>query len=437
MMPLAFCPILCLAFLFNYTPLQAQSYTSYFYGQPDTVVTPSGGLCLMGGATESDEAMQWFLQRANGGDVLVLRATGGNGYNNYFYQTLGVPINSVETIVFHHASAAYDLYVQRKIAQAEAIWIAGGDQWDYIQYWRNSPVDSLINLKIQQQNLVLGGTSAGMAIQGGVYFSAQNGTVSSAAALANPYDNRVTIDTTAFLHNPFVEEVIMDTHYDNPSREGRQLTFMARMLQDYGFGAAKGIACEEYTAVCIDSNGVARVFGDYPNYDDNAYFLQVNPALSTPLPEQCQANSPLIWNHNGQAVLVYQIKGTSTANNSFDLKDWCTGTGGTWQQWSINSSQTLSKAAAAAPSCFVLNQVALPSTPSIQLYPNPCGEVLHLEAPALKGVTVYNALGGVVWEKELLGATSCSIPTHALPQGCYWIKGQSEGKSFSQAFLKQ
>ena len=52
----------------------------------------------MGGATEDDNAMKWFLQRANGGDVLVLK-TGSNGYNAYFYSELGIPLNSVETIV--------------------------------------------------------------------------------------------------------------------------------------------------------------------------------------------------------------------------------------------------------------------------------------------------------------------------------------------------
>jgi hypothetical protein len=43
--------------------------------------------------------MKWFLQRANGGDILVLRTTGSNGYNSYLYSGLGVTVNSVETIV--------------------------------------------------------------------------------------------------------------------------------------------------------------------------------------------------------------------------------------------------------------------------------------------------------------------------------------------------
>ncbi|HEY1041062.1 MAG TPA: cyanophycinase, partial [Bacteroidia bacterium] len=106
----------------------AQAYTSYFTGNATDIITnPSGGVCLMGGATEHDEAMKWFLLRSNGGDILVLRASGSNGYNNYLYSGLGVTVNSVETIVFNNATAAEDPYVQQKVSQAEAIWFAGGD----------------------------------------------------------------------------------------------------------------------------------------------------------------------------------------------------------------------------------------------------------------------------------------------------------------------
>ncbi|MFN3875490.1 MAG: hypothetical protein ACK4L7_06225 [Flavobacteriales bacterium] len=80
----ALVPILFLASV----PSAAQTYAGYFTGSTtDLVTAPQGGLCLMGGATESDPAMVWFLQRAAGGDVLVLRASGSDGYNDHFYST--------------------------------------------------------------------------------------------------------------------------------------------------------------------------------------------------------------------------------------------------------------------------------------------------------------------------------------------------------------
>ena len=129
----------------------------------------------MGGATEDNNAMRWFLQRANGGDVLVIRASGADGYNAYFYNDLGVAINSVETLVFNNVQAASDPYVLERINRAEAIWIAGGDQNNYVIFWRGTPLAAAINQRIANDQLVIGGTSAGMAILGGVYFSASNG----------------------------------------------------------------------------------------------------------------------------------------------------------------------------------------------------------------------------------------------------------------------
>ena len=133
----------------------------------------------MGGAGENDQAMIWFLQRANGGDVLVLRASGSDGYNDYMYSELGVTVNSVETIVFNDWTAASEPYVLNKIQQAEAIWFAGGDQWDYVSYWRGTGVATGINDAISERGAVVGGISAGMAIMGSIYFTAENGTVTS------------------------------------------------------------------------------------------------------------------------------------------------------------------------------------------------------------------------------------------------------------------
>ncbi|MBU3659000.1 MAG: cyanophycinase [Flavobacteriales bacterium] len=285
-----------------------QNYTSYFSGNTtDLVANPTGGICLMGGATEDDNAMKWFLERANGGDILVLRATGSNGYNSYLYTGLGINVNSVETIVCNNISASSDPYVLQKIQQAEAIWFAGGDQWTYITYWRNTPLEQAINDAINQRNIVIGGTSAGMAIQGKYYFSAQNGTVTSSAALANPFNNQMTVDSTHFIENSYLNNVITDTHFDNPDRKGRLITFLARINSDYG-QLANAIACDEYSAVCIDTNGIARIFGGFPAYDDNAYFIQSNCELSNPQPENCTNGNPLTWDLGGQALVRRQTK---------------------------------------------------------------------------------------------------------------------------------
>ena len=370
---------LSLLFLFLSHICLGQNYSSYFTGNTTDIVTnPLGGVCLMGGATEDDNAMIWFLEKANEGDVLVLRTSGSDGYNDYMYSSLGVTINSVETIVCNNAFASNDPYLHEKIQNAEAIWFAGGDQWNYVSYWRNTAVDSLINIAIEERNIVIGGTSAGMAIQGSYYFSAENGTVTSAQALANPYNNNITVDSTSFLVNEHMNQVITDTHFDNPDRKGRLMTFLARINTNYGV-LGKAIACDEYTSVCIDTNGIAHVYGGYPTYDDNAYFIQSNCELTSPSPENCSNGAPLDWNHGGTAIKAYRVKGIADGTNTFDLNNWQDGTGGDWLDWSV-SNGTFNEQSGADLTCSVLNNHELISSIEIEIAPNPTSDYIVISS---------------------------------------------------------
>lgn len=318
--------------MFIGTITHAQPYTSYLTGDvSDFCCYPDYGICLMGGSTEDDRAMIWFLEKANGGDILVIRASGSDGYNDYFYSELGVEVNSVETIVFHSAEAANDPYVLQQIANAEAIWMAGGDQSDYISYWKDTEVENLLNAHINEKKAVMGGTSAGMAVLGSSYFSATNGTVYSSEALEDPYNTYMTFGHNDFFNIPLLENTITDTHFSERDREGRLLTFMARMNNELA-ERSFGIACDEYTAVCVDSTGLGAVYGEWPEYDDYAFFVQMNCEAGNQ-PEQMQANTPFTWNFNGQAAKVYKVGGTTTGENYLDLNDWQTGNGGEWLHW--------------------------------------------------------------------------------------------------------
>ncbi len=416
----------------------AQNYTSYFTGNAtDLVSTPVGGVCLMGGATEEDEAMKWFLQRANGGDVLVLRASGSDGYNDYFYTDLGVTVNSVETIVFNDATASSETYIHQKIMNAEAIWFAGGDQWNYISYWRGNTISDLINDGIENRSIVVGGTSAGMAILGGYYFSAENGTVTSATALANPYNNNVTVDSEDFLHAPYMSNVITDTHYDNPDRKGRQVTFIARTFTDDGI-EIKGIACDEYTAVCIDENGIARVYGQFPTYDDNAYFIQTNCELANRLPETCTNNTPLNWNLGGEALKVYAVKGTLAGTNTFDLNDWQTGNGGVWQNWYVDNG-TLLESNSTAINCTANTIDNEQLNASISVYPNPFSDVISISSNEyeIQEITLFDHTGRIVMHVNNPQVNTLNLETDDLENGVYIVAVKSNNSNQQFNIVKQ
>ena len=420
----------------SFGTVQAQGYTSYFTGnETDAVVSPQGGACLMGGAGEDDNAMTWFLERVNGGDVLVLRCSGSDGYNDYFYSDLGVDINSVETLVFTNPNAADLPEVHERIAQAEGIWFAGGDQWDYVSFWRNTPVAQLINEGIAERNVVVGGISAGMAILGEYYFSAVNGTVTSAAALNAPYTTDVVVDSTEFLNVPFMDAVVTDTHYNDPDRKGRHTVFLARALTDYGT-VTRGIACDEYTAVCVDENGTARVFGEYPDYEDTAYFIAPNCELANPSPEVCAPNNALEWNHAGEALKVYEVKGTPDGSNTFDLSTWQTGEGGAWMHWHVVDG-SFYESEGMAPAC----ELATSATDGGQFvaYPNPTTGRIFIAAESLHTtaeLSIFGPNGQRLEVPILLVDKGLQLDCTVLPVGIYHLHEGGSGRSIRFSVIR-
>lgn len=411
--------ILSFLFVLIFGSAQAQSYTSYLTGSDvDAVVEPEFGIVLMGGAGEDDNAMTWFLERANGGDVVVLRASGSDGYNDYLFSELGVTVNSVESIVFNDASAAEDPYVIQRVQQAEAIWMAGGDQWNYVSYWKDNAIGQAINDLLLVRGGVVGGISAGMAVLGGTYFSAQNGTVTSAAAMNNPYNSDVQLGHNDFLQAPYLHNVVTDTHYDDPDRRGRHVTFMARMATDLGIEAL-GIACDEYGAVCIDENGIAHCFGEAPEFEDYIYF--VRPACDVPsTPNICEPGEPLLWNYNGQALKALRIAATQSGEYTFDLNDWTTHNGGEWFDWVVDNG-TFMQSEGSAPECMVVNidEAEMPFW-AVSVYPNPTQGQITVESERLGELSLFGLNGRMVMQTNLT-STKTVIDVDHLPAGIYLL----------------
>lgn len=303
------------------------AYTSWIVGDTADVQTkPLGGVVLAGGSTDVDAAMRWFLRRSSGGDVLILRSSGKDGYNDYLYQKIGEPVNSVETIMLNTRELSSNADIVQKIRNAEAIFFAGGDQANYVNFWQGTPVADALNQRIRE-GVVLGGTSAGCGILGQAYFTAKEGTVTSEEALANPYDKRVDLRRDDFLKQPLLANTITDMHYTARNREGRHLAFMARAISDWGV-KARGIGVDEKTAVCAAPNGEVSVFGQ-----GNAYFLQATGAR----PELCQANQPLTWHREGKAVQVITLAGSIAGTPGFNLQSFQVSTKSNRSYWYIDA----------------------------------------------------------------------------------------------------
>ena len=370
-----------LSFCFLAFPLFSQDYDHWIVGDTSDVETTAhqAGLVLAGGATDNDQAMQWMLERAGGGDVLVIRASGSDGYNDYFFSELGVEVNSVETIRFNNLNASADPYVLRRIEEAEILFMAGGNQTDYYDFWKDTQVEDLINWLHNEKGITIGGTSAGMAILGHYYYTPTSEGVVSEEALFDPFHpNMDILGSNDFLDLPYLERLITDTHFDQRSRAGRLVTFMARLTEENG-ERAFGIASNEYTAVVITPDGIASAFGEYPQFEeDMVYFLQAN-CMSPFEPETITPGVPLTWNQNEQAVKVYRVPATLDASNQFDLNDWKSGVGGFWEDWYVEEGDLFRNVDAQPNECALISGIqTLNSRSNYQLSQNPVQDFLRI-----------------------------------------------------------
>ncbi len=415
----------------------AQDYTSYLTGDPTDLIVENhqSGLLLAGGATDDDNGMIWFLNRGGGGDVLVIRASGSDGYNDYLYEELGVNVNSVETIVFHNANAANDEYVLQQIAGAELLFIAGGDQHDYYQYWKDSPVEDAINALINDKQITVGGTSAGMAILANCYYTPPGSSADAEEALGNPFHPDVNIlGRNDFLDVPFMENVITDTHYDQRERAGRHLTFLARLSQEHNV-QMRGIAANEYNAVAVDENGMATAFGEWPEYpEDVVYFLRTN-CQTDYLPELMQEGEALTWTRGGAAVKAYRMPGTPTGEFTFDLNDWETGNGGTWYNWTAEDG-VLSQVETEISDCLdgMPSDIQNIDNQQFDIFPNPAYHALTIDLKEKSEVRIYDISG-----KNLAvfsGENRVYLNVNDWEAGMYFVEVKSKNASSYGKFVK-
>jgi cyanophycinase len=245
----------------------------------DITRTPIPAFALIGGGEDVDEISRWFATKANGGDLLILRATGTDAYNPYFYAL--APLNSAQTLIIDSKAAAADPFVLNKISRAEAIFLAGGDQWNYLRLWNQSSTGDALRSAVNR-GVPFAGTSAGLAVLGEYIFTAEHDTVTSQEALANPYNDRVQIGHD-FLHIPALRNTITDSHFSARNRMGRTLVFLARMLKDFHLTDARAIAIDERTATLLEPDGKLQVAGL-----GHVYFLRARK-----VPEVCTAGQPL------------------------------------------------------------------------------------------------------------------------------------------------
>ncbi|MBM3760728.1 MAG: cyanophycinase [Acidobacteria bacterium] len=221
-------------------------------GNPQDIITkPQPGYLLMGGGKDVEKAFEWLIAKSNGGDFLVLRASGTPAYNP-FVQKLG-KVNSVATLILKQREQSSDPDIVDKVLKAEAIFLGGGDQWNYIRLWKDTPLSKALQQRIDA-GVPIGGTSAGLAVLGEHYFSAEHDTITSDQALADAFHEKATLGT-GFLRIKPLRGIITDSHFTPRKRIGRLASWLSRLKK------TKGIGIDEATALLVEPNGTSRVVG--------------------------------------------------------------------------------------------------------------------------------------------------------------------------------
>lgn len=248
--------------------------------------------------------MTRFLEAANGGDVSVIRASGSTGYNEYMMEL--ADIHSAETFLITDRDAASNATMNLIVSNSEALFVAGGDQWNYALLWNGTTLDATIRSLKDVKRIPFGGTSAGAMIWGGRFFDARNGSITSAEALANPFDEKLSLSLGLFGSAPILQNFIIDTHFSERNREGRLMAFMARgRTSDYSPG---GIAIDEKTAFVIDEDGIGTAYG-------LGFVWIYLPDETLGGPETLAAGTSLTWNRDRRAVRVWKL----SSGDQFDL----------------------------------------------------------------------------------------------------------------------
>jgi cyanophycinase-like exopeptidase len=321
-----------LLFIFTFVPLiiglaastaYAGSFQYFRLGNKEDVQTrPKGGTAMMGGGTDLDEAFRWLCEKGNGGDFLVLRASGDDDYNDYVNKLC--KLNSVATLILPDRAAAEDPAVAEIMKEAEVIFISGGDQGHYIRAWKGTPVEDAINAHVAAGRPI-GGTSAGLAVQGEFVYGAlgdkpDDNDLASTDVLPNPYFDRVTL-VRGFLKIPHLENLLTDSHFAKRDRMGRTLGFLARIMQDGWSKSPREVAIDEKSAVLVEPDGKGTVVGN----GKGAYFLR-----PTRKPDVCKKDQPLTF----RKIAVYRVP----AGGHFNLVSW-KGGGGTSYSLSVQEGK--------------------------------------------------------------------------------------------------
>lgn len=233
------------------------------------------GLVLSGGGLSGmpyETVLPWLRAHvdaasgARAGNLLILKASDNERYySDRFYKA--AQLQSVREIFIPPCASRADVNAMAAyVDKSDFVLFAGGDQAHYAA-WKGSALIDAVR-RVYRRGGIVGGGSAGLAIQGEVVFDSvaadkilpEDQDVATPDAVRNPYERAISF-TTGFFDWPPMRDTITDTHFARRDRFGRLAAFMARILRDrlVGSNVVYGVAVDEDAVLLVNGSGVATV----------------------------------------------------------------------------------------------------------------------------------------------------------------------------------
>ncbi len=244
-----------------------------------------GYICAIGGGSEnyndwSNAPYSWIVQKADSGKIIILSVNDETNWIPDYFLSLGASSaynKKIDSRELADSQSTYD-----ELISANAVFIKGGDQYNYISKWKDTKTEDAIRYVFNNGG-VISGTSAGAMVLGDVVFTAKHGSGNLLAYITNPFNNNIDLDDD-FLG--LVPDVLIDSHFTERARFARLIP----MIYNYSKLNGKnlmGIGIDDRTAIVIDKNGIGEVMGSgavaifqkdnrtiYSNYESGNYTIE-------------------------------------------------------------------------------------------------------------------------------------------------------------------
>jgi cyanophycinase len=236
-------------------------FYSFFTVQPS--YAEKGFIVAIGGGTEDSRSLDtWssivyrrIVELGNFGKVIVLSFHAETNWIPDYFKSLGA--SDAVNIKIDSKDKANSDQLYEALINCQIIFIKGGDQHNYTNFWKGTRVEKAIR-EVYLKGGIIAGTSAGAAVLGDWIFDAKEGSLYPDEAIRDPFHSKLTY-TTDFLM--ILPDILFDSHFTERGRIGRLGPLLARVMEDNPSHDVMGVGIDDRTAVVINKELEAEILG--------------------------------------------------------------------------------------------------------------------------------------------------------------------------------